>query len=101
MSERIAVSLRNDVYANIIRKDISFFDSNKTGVLVSRLNSDTSVVQDTLSTSVSILVRALTIIIASIVVLFIMSPILAATLSIGIIPIVGLSICYGRYMRTL
>jgi len=44
MSERIAVNLRNDVYGNIIRKDVSFFDSIRTGELVSRLNSDTSVV---------------------------------------------------------
>ena len=47
------------------------------------------------------LVRGITIILASIVILFILSPILTATLLIGIIPIVGLSICYGRYMRTL
>ena len=47
------------------------------------------------------LVRGLTIIIASIIILFILSPILASTLLIGIIPIVCLSICYGKYMRTL
>jgi len=33
MSERIAVNLRNDVYASIITKDIGFFDENRTGVL--------------------------------------------------------------------
>jgi len=44
MSERIAQTLRNDVYSSMIRKDISFFDAHRTGELVSRLNSDTSVV---------------------------------------------------------
>ena len=47
------------------------------------------------------LIRGITIIIASIIILFILSPILAATLSVGIIPIVGLSIWYGQFMRKM
>ncbi len=54
-----------------------------------------------MSTSVSILIRASTNIIASVIILFILSPILAATLSVGIIPIVGLSVWYGRYVKKL
>lgn len=46
-------------------------------------------------------IRGTTIILASVIILIILSPILAATLLIGIIPIVGLSIWYGRYMQTL
>ena len=44
MSERIARSLRQDTFDSVVNKDIEFFDSNKVGELLSRLNSDTSVI---------------------------------------------------------
>lgn len=47
------------------------------------------------------LLRSLTIIIASVIILFILSPILASTLLIGIVPIVCLTIFYGRYLQTI
>ena len=40
LSERIARNLRRDFYDSILEKDIAFFDSKRTGDLVSRLNSD-------------------------------------------------------------
>lgn len=33
MSERIARSLRGDLYTSLIKKDVEFFDSKKTGEL--------------------------------------------------------------------
>jgi len=42
MSECIAVILRRDLYANIMNKDCEFFENNRTGDLLSRLNSDTA-----------------------------------------------------------
>ena len=54
MSEKIARKLRQDLYNAIVNKDVAFFDARKTGdlcklyltdfSLVSRLNSDTSVI---------------------------------------------------------
>ena len=40
MSDRIARNLRHDFYENMIRKDIGFYDDQRTGDLISRLNSD-------------------------------------------------------------
>lgn len=40
-SERLGLSLRQRLYDNVIRKDISFFDDNRTGDILSRLGSDT------------------------------------------------------------
>lgn len=44
LSERIARNLRKDFYSNLMEKDIAFFDSKRTGDLVSRLNSDIMVI---------------------------------------------------------
>jgi len=44
MSESIALDLRNDFFKNVMAKDIGFFDANRSGDLVSRLNNDVAVV---------------------------------------------------------
>lgn len=44
LSERISRNLRKDFYESLMYKDIAFFDANRTGDLISRLNSDVQVV---------------------------------------------------------
>lgn len=44
MSEKIALSLRRDYYTIVLNKDIEFFEANRTGELLSRLNSDVAVI---------------------------------------------------------
>lgn len=50
MSEEIATKLRLDLYSSILNKDIEFFENNRTGDLLSRLNSDTTTIQDNMTT---------------------------------------------------
>ena len=57
----------------IINKDIAFFDNNKTGELLSRILNDTAVVQDGLSTNVSILLKSIIEITVILGILFIIS----------------------------
>lgn len=47
-SERIVANLRKTVFAKIMNQDISFFDMRKTGELVNRLSSDTTMMGRTL-----------------------------------------------------
>lgn len=35
-------TVRNDLYTKILNKDTDFFDSNKSGELMSRITSDTT-----------------------------------------------------------
>jgi len=44
MSERIAKEVRYDLFYFILHKDVAFFDETKTGDILSRISSDTSVV---------------------------------------------------------
>lgn len=101
LSERIARNLRRDFYESIISKDIAFFDERRTGDLISRLNSDIQVVQDTLGTNVSMFVRGLLFIITVLIILMIISPTLTAVTFAGIIPLVLFSTFYQKWMRTL
>lgn len=66
---------------------------------MSRLNSDTSVIQDGLSTNVSMFIRAFIFILAAIIVLFIISwELTLATLG-TIIPVIVFSFIYGKKMK--
>lgn len=44
MSEKIAQQLRYDFFFHIINKDIQFFDEIRTGDILSRMTSDTTVI---------------------------------------------------------
>lgn len=88
MGERIARNLRKDYFEKIVRKDIQFFDEKRTGDLVSRLNSDVQVVQDTLSSNASMFLRSFLFIVASLVIMCFISLKLTGVTFAGIIPLV-------------
>lgn len=71
--ERIVSGLRISLFKKIISQDISFFDSNKTGELINRLASDTAMLQAALSSNISLGLRNLASIVASVILLFITS----------------------------
>lgn len=101
LSERIARNLRKDFYENLVSKDIAFFDSKRTGDLVSRLNSDIQVIQDTLGTNFSMFIRGVLQLLIMLLVLLWISPSLTGTTMAGVVPLIIFSTFYQRCMRTL
>ena len=99
VSERIANHLRYDLYHSLINKDVEFYDERKTGDLLSRIGADIAVVQDGLSTNVSIFLRSLIFVIAAFVFLFYISWKLTLAMIGSIIPALGFSICFGKKMK--
>lgn len=61
-SDRIARSVRVDYFKACMEKDMSFYDTRRTGDLLSRLNADVMVVQDALSSNVSMVSRGIVVI---------------------------------------
>ena len=49
-TQKIGKNLIQDVFEQIINKDIAFFDTKKTGELISRLQADTAKIENALST---------------------------------------------------
>jgi ABC-type bacteriocin/lantibiotic exporter with double-glycine peptidase domain len=66
MSEKIAWMIRYDLVWQLLSKDIGWYDSQKTGDILSRISNDTSMIQDGLSTNISMFFRSFVFIIASI-----------------------------------
>ena len=67
---RVVKRLRTRLFDSIIKQDMDFFDQQKTGDLLSRLSSDTQVIQSSLTVNVSMFVRFSAQAIGSIVILF-------------------------------
>lgn len=101
MSEIIARKLRFDFFDSVINKDVAFFDERRTGDLLSRMSNDIQVVQDCLSTSISMFIRSSTSIICILTILMIISPSLTGITFGGIIPVVVFAAFYGLAIKKL
>ena len=68
-SEKIGVSIRERFFETIVKKDTSFFDDRKVGDILSRLTSDTQIVQNGLTTNVAMFLKSLFVIVAIFIIL--------------------------------
>ena len=58
LGERVVADIRNAVYARVIRMDPSFFEVTRTGEVLSRLTTDTTLVQSISGSGLSIALRS-------------------------------------------
>lgn len=101
LGERIVADIRNAVYAKVIRMDPAFFEVTRTGEVLSRLTTDTTLVQSISGVGLSIALRSSLNLIGGLVLLVLTSPMMAAYTLAGI-PVVLLPvIVVGRRIRTL
>ncbi|TNE45026.1 MAG: ATP-binding cassette domain-containing protein [Deltaproteobacteria bacterium] len=99
--ERIVAKLRQQLYGNVISQEIGFFDQTRTGELLNRLSSDTTVLQNTVSVNISMGLRNLASAVGGIGLLLYTSPKLTL-LMLSIVPPVALgAVFFGRKIRTL
>ena len=99
--ERIVSRLRGDLYESIMRQETGFFDSQKTGELSSRLSSDASVLQTTVTANLSMVLRNLTQSLGALGMLLFTSSKLTLMM-LAVVPPVALSaVIYGRRVRKL
>ncbi len=78
LGERIAADLRKAVYGNVIRLSPAWFETNPTGEVLSRLTTDTTLLQQIVGTSVSMALRNLLMMVGGITMMAITSPRLTA-----------------------
>jgi ATP-binding cassette subfamily B protein len=101
IGERVTADLRRAVYAHVLRQSPVFFESLKTGELLSRLTSDTTVIQGAVGSSVSLGLRSVTMCLGAIVLLVINNPRVMLTVA-GIIVIVVIpALSIGARVRRL
>ncbi|AUG53505.1 ABC transporter [Thalassospira marina] len=101
IGERVVADVRRAIYAHIIRLDPGFFEVTRTGEVLSRLTTDTSLLQVVIGSSVSIALRNVLMFVGGLAMLAITSPKLTA-LVLLVVPLVVVPIIfYGRKVRRL
>jgi len=99
--ERVVARLRRRLFARLIVQEVGFFDGNKTGELMNRLASDTAVIQNAVTTNVSMGLRFGAQVIIGILLIFLVSWRLSLVM-LSIVPaVMVVAICYGRAMKNL
>jgi len=99
LGERIVADLRADVYRHIIRLSPGYYDSARSGEIVSRLTADATQVKSAVGTSASIAMRNLMMFLGASAMMVVTSPRLSMFV-LGAIPIIVLPlIAFGRSVR--
>ncbi|MGY4425055.1 ATP-binding cassette subfamily B protein [Bradyrhizobium sp. JR6.1] len=101
IGERIVADLRGDVFAHLISLSPSFFDSARSGELVSRLTADTTQIKSAVGASVSIALRNVMLFFGAAAMMVITSPRLSGFVLLAIPMIVIPLVAFGRWVRRL
>jgi len=101
IGERIVADLRRDVFAHLVSLSPSFFDSARSGELVSRLTADTTQIKSAVGASVSIALRNMMLFLGATVMMVITSPRLSGFVLLAIPIIVIPLVAFGRWVRRL
>lgn len=101
VGERVIADIRRDVFRHVIRMHLGFFETTRTGEILSRMTTDTTVLQHVVGSSISIALRNTLLFFGAATMLVITSPILALYVA-GIVPLVVVPIItLGRKVRRL
>jgi ATP-binding cassette subfamily B protein len=101
LGERVTADLRNAVYAHVLRQSPEFFETTQTGEVLSRLTTDTTLVQTVVGSSLSMGLRNTVMGIGALVMLVVTNP-YVMTQVLGILVLVVLpSLYFGRRVRRL
>jgi ATP-binding cassette subfamily B protein len=101
IGERVVADLRSAVYARVIRMDPAFFEVTKTGEVLSRLTTDTTLIQSLSGIGLSILLRSTVSFVGSLVLLLLTNLKLALIIFALIPTVLAPMLLFGRRVRRL
>jgi ATP-binding cassette, subfamily B, bacterial len=101
MGERIVADLRRDVFAHLMSLSPAFFDSARSGELISRLTADTTQIKSAAGASASIALRNVLLFLGATAMMVFTSPRLSGLVLLAIPVIVLPLVAFGRWVRRL
>ncbi|RYY04782.1 MAG: ATP-binding cassette domain-containing protein [Gammaproteobacteria bacterium] len=101
LGERVTADIRSAIYSHILRMSPQFFEITKTGEVLSRLTTDTTLIQTVVGTSLSMGLRNLFMLVGGIVMLIITSPLLAGYILVTLVLVIAPILIFGRRVRKL
>jgi ATP-binding cassette, subfamily B, bacterial len=101
LGERVVADVREAVFRHILQLSQSFYETTRTGEVLSRLTTDTTILQAVIGSSASVALRNVLLLVGGLVMLAITSPRLTG-LIVVLVPLILLPlILFGRRVRSL
>jgi ABC-type multidrug transport system fused ATPase/permease subunit len=98
-TENTLANLRLALYSNLIKLPMNFFSQKRVGELNSRISSDISQIQDTLTTTIAEFLRQFILIIGG-VILLASESIKLTLMMLAVVPLVAVAaVIFGRFIR--
>jgi ATP-binding cassette subfamily B protein len=101
LGERVTADIRGAVYSHVVSQSPEFFETTQTGEVLSRITTDTTLIQAVVGTSISLALRNTLLFLGGLVMLFVtsvkLSSIILGLLVLVVVPIV----LFGRRVRKL
>ncbi len=101
LGERVTADLRNAVYAHVLRQSPQFFETTQTGEVLSRLTTDTTLVQTVVGSSLSMGLRNAVVGGGAIVMLVWTNPRVMGIVILMLVAVVLPALWIGRRVRKL
>ncbi|HYE00751.1 MAG TPA: ABC transporter transmembrane domain-containing protein, partial [Alphaproteobacteria bacterium] len=101
LGERVVADVRRTVFAHLLDLDPGYFESAKTGDLLSRLTADTTVLQTVVGSSVSVALRNALLMVGGLAMLLLTSPRLTGLVLVAVPVVVAPIVLFGRRVRRL
>ena len=101
IGERVVADLRKAVYDHLVGLSPAYFEVTRTGEVMSRLTTDTTLLQTVVGTSVSIALRNLLLLVGGAVLLAVTSPRLTGMVFLLVPAVILPILIYGRRVRRL
>ncbi|WP_322013195.1 ABC transporter transmembrane domain-containing protein [Paraburkholderia sp. J12] len=101
LGERVTADLRRAVYDHVMRMSPQFFETTQTGEVLSRLTTDTTLIQTVVGTSLSLGLRNFFLMTGGVAMLVATSPVLSGYIIATLIVVVAPVVIFGRRVRRL
>src|ERR1700758_5597310 len=101
LGERITADLRSAVYRHVVKQRPAFFETNATGEVLSRLTTDTTLVQQVVGSSLSMGLRNGVMGIGAMVMLIVANPYVMTQVLGILLLVVAPTMVFGRRVRKL
>jgi len=101
LGECVVADVRKAVYRNVVRMDATFFEITRTGEVLSRLTTDTTLVQGIAGVNLSITLRSIVGLVGALVMMTATSPKLTLFIVLVLVGVILPVLLLGRRVRTL
>jgi ATP-binding cassette subfamily B protein len=101
LGERVTADLRSAVYGHVVTQSPAFFETTQTGEVLSRLTTDTTLIQTLVGTSISLALRNALLFAGGLVMLFVTSVKLTSIILFMLAAVVLPIVLFGRRVRKL